>query len=128
MLTRHSAMLYIYLLIAFIPAVFAQFGGGFFDGFFGGHGGHGGHQQQQRQQQRPGSGSMWTQQADAVSCSQYLCPDTLVCVSNPALCPCPAPEDIKCVIPDSEGGSNEGTVVCVRGQTGCKQLENLLKP
>ncbi|KDN51168.1 hypothetical protein RSAG8_00797, partial [Rhizoctonia solani AG-8 WAC10335] len=117
-------MLYIYLLIAFFPAVFAQFGGGFFDGFFGGHGGH----QQQRQQQRPGSGSMWMQQADAVPCSQYLCPDTLVCVSSPALCPCPAPEDIKCVIPDSEGGSNDGTVVCVRGPTGCKQLENLLKP
>jgi hypothetical protein len=54
-------MLYIYLLLAFFPSVFAQFGGGFFDNFFGGHGGH----QQQRQQQRPGSGSMWSQQADA---------------------------------------------------------------
>ncbi|CAE6492325.1 unnamed protein product [Rhizoctonia solani] len=118
-------MLYIYLLFAIFPAVLAQFGGGggFFDNFFGGHGGH-----QQRQQQRAGSGSLWSQQADAIPCSQYLCPDTLVCVSSPTLCPCPAPEDIKCLIPDSEGGTSVGTVVCVRGSSGCEQLRSLASP
>ncbi|KAF8607893.1 hypothetical protein BDV93DRAFT_519879 [Ceratobasidium sp. AG-I] len=116
-------MLALYVIITFLPVAFAQFGGGFFENMFGG-----GQQRQQQQQQRASSGSMWTQQADAISCSQYLCPDTLVCVSSPVLCPCPAAEDIKCVIPDAEGGSNDGTVLCVRGTAGCKQLDKLLKP
>ncbi|KAG8727488.1 Long chronological lifespan protein 2 [Ceratobasidium sp. 428] len=119
-------MLALYFIFAFLPVALAQFGGGFFENMFGG--GQRQHQQQQHQQQQRPS-SMWSQQADAISCSQYLCPNTLACVSRPALCPCPAPEDIKCVIPDAEGGSNDGTVICVRGaEQGCKQLDKLLKP
>ncbi|QRV87424.1 cytochrome P450 family protein [Ceratobasidium sp. AG-Ba] len=104
-------MLALYFILTFLPFAFAQFGGGFFENMFGGGQRH--HQQQQQQQQQR-QGSMWSQQADAIPCSQYLCPNTLACVSTPVLCPCPAPEDIKCVIPDAEGGSNDGTVVCVR--------------
>jgi hypothetical protein len=52
-----------------------------------------------------------------VSCSSYLCPDTLVCVSTPAECPCPHVEDVKCLVPDAvERGA--ATVVCARGD-GC---------
>ncbi|QRW01565.1 cytochrome P450 family protein [Ceratobasidium sp. AG-Ba] len=108
-------MLALYFILTFLPFAFAQFGGGFFENMFGGGQRH--HQQQQQQQQQR-QGSMWSQQADAIPCSQYLCPNTLACVSTPVLCPCPAPEDIKCVIPDAEGGSNDGTVVCVRGTDG----------
>ena len=59
-----------------------------------------------------------------VPCSQYLCPDTLVCVSNPADCPCPDAEDVKCLIPDGRG-KQQATVVCTRGAIDCKQVERL---
>lgn len=59
-----------------------------------------------------------------VSCSQYLCPDTLVCVSNPADCPCPDSEDIKCLIPDGKG-KQQAAVVCTRGAIDCKHVERL---
>lgn len=65
-----------------------------------------------------------------VPCNQYLCPGTLTCVANPVQCPCPYPEDIKCVIPDyhpdgrvdTEGS---GTVLCVRGSERCDVVNNL---
>lgn len=62
------------------------------------------------------------------SCTQYLCPTTLTCVSKPADCPCPSPEDVKCIIPDAD--ADEGfTAVCVRGgKEGCAQVEGLTKP
>ncbi|KAF9821486.1 hypothetical protein IEO21_00732 [Rhodonia placenta] len=86
-----------------------------------------GHPQAGHQQQRPASGAnagQWMAHADSVSCSQYLCPDTLVCVSNPSDCPCPDVQDVKCLIPDSDdkGGA---TVVCARGTLDCATVEQL---
>jgi hypothetical protein len=116
----------------------AQFN--FFDQMFGGHPGH------QQQQQRPGDGAAhYASQADSggsnvaqdagcllpqlttqtVPCSQYLCPDTLVCVKHPAECPCPDVQDVKCVVTDPvEKGA--ATRLCVRGQNECAQVEGLL--
>lgn len=62
-----------------------------------------------------------------VSCSQYLCPQTLDCVSKPTDCPCPNAEDIKCIIPDSENLRGEGTVVCTRGKNDCLEVEQLMR-
>ncbi len=59
-----------------------------------------------------------------VSCSEYLCQDTLVCVSKPIDCPCPNVEDIKCIVPDSQDGGS-GTRFCIRGGTDCAQIEKL---
>ncbi|OBZ76234.1 Long chronological lifespan protein 2 [Grifola frondosa] len=78
--------------MTFASMVCAQFQ--FFEQMFGGH----------HQQQRPTSGGagQWAAQSEAISCSHYLCPDTLVCVSEPSHCPCPDVQDIKCLIPDAE--------------------------
>ncbi|CCA75716.1 hypothetical protein PIIN_09706 [Serendipita indica DSM 11827] len=130
-----------FLLVGLLPSLaFAQFG--FFDQMF--QGGHPRHQQQQ--QQRPG-GSQWAAQADLgkslhskqqttdslneflVPCNKYLCPSTLICVEAPVDCPCPYPEDIKCVVPDlgrdgkTTGGG--GTVVCVSGKEGCNAVNKM---
>ncbi|KAG6337235.1 hypothetical protein ID866_1865 [Astraeus odoratus] len=97
----------------------AQFG--FFDHIFG-------NQQQQWQQRGPNPGnSQYNVHADSVSCSTYLCPDSLVCVSYPSECPCPYVEDIKCSIPDSEEGGAAATVICVRGAEGCSVVERLVR-
>jgi hypothetical protein len=114
----------------------------FFENMFGQQQHH--HQQQQ---QRSGA-SQWAAYSDsgryffhfmqqwlhklahvslAVSCSQYLCPETLDCVKSPVDCPCPNPEDIKCTIPDMEGGVEDATVVCTRGQNECVEVERLVK-
>ena len=61
-----------------------------------------------------------------VSCSEYLCQDTLVCVSKPIDCPCPNVQDIKCVVPDAQDGGG-GTRLCIRGGTDCAQVEKLEK-
>jgi hypothetical protein len=61
-----------------------------------------------------------------VSCSEYLCQDTLVCVTKPIDCPCPNVEDIKCVVPDAQDAGS-GTRLCIRGGTDCTQLEKLVK-
>jgi hypothetical protein len=55
-----------------------------------------------------------------------MCPATLDCVSDPALCPCPDVQDVKCVIPDAVD-ANAATVVCVRGEDGCKEVERLIR-
>lgn len=62
-----------------------------------------------------------------VSCSSYLCPETLDCVARPIDCPCPSPEDIKCLIPDTEGDVDDATVVCTRGQKDCIEVEMLMR-
>ena len=57
-----------------------------------------------------------------VSCSDYLCQDSLVCVQRPMDCPCPVVQDVKCIVPDAqEPGS--GTRLCIRGATDCSQVE-----
>ncbi|EPQ59100.1 hypothetical protein GLOTRDRAFT_136062 [Gloeophyllum trabeum ATCC 11539] len=109
------------VLLGLCGATQAQFQ--FFEQMFG----HG-HQQQQQQQrhQQASSTSQWTANADIVPCSDYLCPDTLVCVSNPIDCPCPDVQDVKCLIPDAQdkGGA---TVLCVRGREGCQEAERLMR-
>ncbi|KAI0743279.1 hypothetical protein BC629DRAFT_1299163 [Irpex lacteus] len=77
------------------------------------------------QQQRPPSHApQWAAHADAVPCSSYLCPETLVCALNPSQCPCPNAEDVKCLIPDTED-KGSATVVCIRGANDCSQVEQL---
>ncbi|KAF8557051.1 hypothetical protein OG21DRAFT_1505885 [Imleria badia] len=124
------------LFASLSSVVTAQFG--FFDHMFGAHQG-----QQQRQQQPPHAGSQWTAHAEAgscgllaclmrhscsstVSCSSYLCPDSLVCVARPSECPCPREEDIKCIVPDAED-TEAGRVVCVSGASGCADVERLAR-
>ncbi|EJU06341.1 hypothetical protein DACRYDRAFT_103287 [Dacryopinax primogenitus] len=58
-----------------------------------------------------------------VPCASYLCPTTLLCTPTPADCPCPSPQDIKCLVPDHQTGEN--TVVCVRGGEGCENVLSL---
>jgi len=70
---------------------------------------------------------MWASTVEQIQCDRYLCPATLDCVERPMHCPCPSPEDIKCIIPDHAAPSDGGTVVCVRGE-GCKGLEKKYKP
>jgi hypothetical protein len=97
-----------------------------------------------QQQQQPSGGQQWAMHADSrtycchlalviphicfltVSCSEYLCQDTLVCVPKPIDCPCPNVEDIKCVVPDAQDAGS-GTRLCIRGGTDCTQLEKLVK-
>ncbi|KAJ7284038.1 hypothetical protein C8J57DRAFT_1054853 [Mycena rebaudengoi] len=80
---------------------------------------------QQQQQPPPPSAAQWAAHLESVSCSQYLCPATLDCVDSPIRCPCPHAEDVKCIIPDADEA--EGTVVCVRGQSECEQVERLTR-
>jgi hypothetical protein len=61
-----------------------------------------------------------------VSCPQYLCPATLDCVERPVDCPCPNVEDLKCLIPDMVNDIEDATVVCVRGQNDCGEVERLM--
>ncbi|KAI0246549.1 hypothetical protein BJV78DRAFT_1134966 [Lactifluus subvellereus] len=85
-----------------------------------------GQPQQQQQHRQQSGGQQWAMHAESLSCSEYLCPDTLVCVTKPVDCPCPNVQDIKCVVPDAqEAGS--GTRICVRGGTDCVQVEKLAK-
>jgi hypothetical protein len=124
------------LLATALPLVLAQFH--FFDNIFGQHA-------QQQHQQRPSGPSQWAAHSESskytdaqnfarnldiwvpVQCSNYLCPTTLDCVVNPSDCPCPVVEDIKCIIPDKlmKGAAS---VVCVRGDEGCSQVERLMRP
>lgn len=136
-----SVAVFAILFILQAWVVSAQFQ--FFEQMFGGHPGQQHHQQQQRQS---GSASYYNAQADngaplrrpatiahlltiyllsTVPCSEYLCPETLVCARNPAECPCPDVQDIKCTIPDRlEKGA--ASVLCVRGQNECLEVEKLL--
>ncbi|KAF9782972.1 hypothetical protein BJ322DRAFT_1073676 [Thelephora terrestris] len=109
-----SKYLAIFAILLFCQLAAAQFG--FFEQMF-----QGGQQQQQQQRQRPPGADHWRAQADAVPCSAYLCPDTLVCVDSPSQCPCPNVEDIKCLIPDFQD-KLAGTVICVRGG-GCEDVD-----
>jgi len=102
------------LYLCSTPYVSAQFN--FFDMF--------GHGQQQQQRHGGTPSSQWAAQADSVQCGEYLCPETLVCVTNPADCPCPSVEDEKCLIPDARD-RDAATVVCVRGTDGCAEVERL---
>lgn len=116
--------------------VYAQFG--FFDMFGQQH-------QQHQQQQQPSGASQWASHAESgsssglfllfnssdvlgplVSCSQYLCPDTHVCVDRAASCPCPQEQDVKCLIPDALD-SDGATVVCVRGANECAEVTRLMR-
>ncbi|KAL7418596.1 Long chronological lifespan protein 2 [Cryptotrichosporon argae] len=107
-------------------AVLAQFGGFFQQGFpFG-------QQPQQQQPQPPPGGARqhkgWAEM-EAVHCrAGYVCPASLACVPTPADCPCPYPEDTKCVLPDDRArDEGEGPpFVCVRG--GCDDAVRFSRP
>ncbi|EIW61215.1 uncharacterized protein TRAVEDRAFT_162168 [Trametes versicolor FP-101664 SS1] len=102
----------LFCLVLQFSGVLAQFG--FFEQMFGGH---------QQQQQRPAGGmGQWQAHSEAVPCSSYLCPDTLVCVNQPAECPCPDVQDVKCLIPDAQD-AGASTVVCVRGREECEDVQ-----
>ena len=126
------------LLLVGLQLVAAQFG--FFENMFG--------QQQHHQQQQQRSGaSQWAAYSDSgmilsasdqqyaycmyanspVSCAQYLCPATLDCVEKPTDCPCPNPEDIKCLVPDMEGDVDDATIICTRGTNDCSGVEKFSK-
>ncbi|KAF8969486.1 hypothetical protein BDZ97DRAFT_1915436 [Flammula alnicola] len=115
---HRSQCLPLLFLLGLLQLVSAQFN--FFENMFG-------QQQQQQQQQQRASASQWAAYSDSVSCSQYLCPETLDCVARPGDCPCPNPEDIKCIIPDMEGAVEDATVVCTRGQKECGEVERLMR-
>ncbi|KAJ7228456.1 hypothetical protein GGX14DRAFT_612967 [Mycena pura] len=102
------------LFLFFLQLVSAQFQ--FFDGMF----------QRQQQPQHHSGASQWAAHLESVSCSQYLCPATLDCVDGPVDCPCPDAEDIKCTIPDADDVKG-ATVVCVRGDDECQQVERLAR-
>ena len=135
-MSRSIMLSWIFTLTLYIflaPLVSAQFN--FFDMF--------GHGQQQQQRHGGSPSSQWAAHADSgeafvlviqsrilnpgflvVQCSDYLCPETLVCVTNPADCSCPNVEDEKCLIPDARD-RDAATVVCVRGSEGCAEVERL---
>ncbi|BEJ17391.1 hypothetical protein CspHIS471_0607920 [Cutaneotrichosporon sp. HIS471] len=99
------------LLAALLP--FALAFGKFFNFPFGQQ-----QQQQQQQQQRPRREYPgWDLLHDVHCRAGYVCTGSLVCVPTPADCPCPYPEDTKCVVPDNrERDEGEGPpFVCVRG-------------
>ncbi|KAL5487735.1 LCL2 [Sanghuangporus weigelae] len=106
---RHIFLFVIWML----PVAVAQFN--FFDMFGQGH---------QTQQNRGSGASQWAAQADGIQCNAYLCPDTLLCVRNPADCPCPHPEDVKCLIREPKE-KDAATVVCARGADACSEVQRL---
>ncbi|KAH9971366.1 hypothetical protein BGW80DRAFT_1174572 [Lactifluus volemus] len=111
-----QSLTFFLLVLSFLALTNAQFP--FFEGMFG--------QPQQQQHHQPPGGQQWAMHAESLSCSEYLCPDTLVCVTKPVDCPCPNVQDIKCVVPDAQAAGS-GTRFCVRGSTGCEQVEKLAK-
>ncbi|KAF8338728.1 uncharacterized protein EI90DRAFT_2967221 [Cantharellus anzutake] len=113
------------LPVAFLLSLNSLFANAQFGNIFEMFGHAGDQHHHQQQQQRPTKGhspTMWASQADAVGCPSYLCPSTLVCVDNPSDCPCPSPQDIKCIIPDSQIKAT-GAIICMSGTAGCKSLE-----
>ncbi|KAK0537563.1 Long chronological lifespan protein 2 [Tilletia horrida] len=130
-LPRQTLLLFVLALLASAvpPLVSAQ---GFFSNFFSGH--------HQGEQEAPplGDAKWFNDRVEAASCTEYLCPKTLSCVSRPEQCPCPFPQQIACAYPDFEpedgedaasAGSRKGKaagVVCVTG-TECGQVQRLLR-
>ncbi|KAI9635361.1 uncharacterized protein MKK02DRAFT_44048 [Dioszegia hungarica] len=115
--TRLATLL---VLMCLLPFTLAQFGNFFQGGFpFGGGGGG----EQQPQQQRPRREHKGWSEMESVHCrAGYVCPGSMTCVPTPADCPCPYPEDIKCVLPDDRArDEGEGPpFVCVRGRQACE--------
>lgn len=111
----HSTLLSICLL-TFLYSVNAQFQ--FFDNFFG-------QQHQQHQEARaPPRGSDWyAEQVLETHCDSgnYLCPETLDCVSKPVDCPC-ALDLVRCVI-----GNKRICVSRSEGQMDCALVDQYNK-
>ncbi|GAA5855876.1 hypothetical protein JCM9279_001153 [Rhodotorula babjevae] len=100
----HKAPLLVLLLaLALAPALVHAF----FEQFF--------QHQAEHQAQAPPT---WDQQVDALSCSTYVCPDSLVCAATPADCPCPSALDTKCTL-----GGGEGAFLCARDCTKVRTAE-----
>ncbi|CAO1629310.1 unnamed protein product [Parajaminaea phylloscopi] len=82
-------------------------------------------QGQSREQEAPPSGdSSWFQaRVDAATCSNYLCPRTLACVTEPSRCPCPFQQQKRCSYPDGLSGKIEdGGFFCVSEEEGCEKV------
>ncbi|KAI5452108.1 Long chronological lifespan protein 2 [Naganishia albida] len=116
--------------------VSAQFGNIFQD-VFGQQ--HQQHAQQQHFQNHHGANVRGWQIQDEAQCfNGYVCPGTANCVKAPVECPCPLPEDFKCLLPTDPGlGShaNKEPFVCVRGTTSgktarqeCERIQKLAGP
>lgn len=64
----------------------------------------------------------------SASCTQYLCPRTLSCVSSPSHCPCPFPQQIRCAYadhqPDGKSSMKEGGHFCVQAKD-CKTVDGM---
>ncbi|KAK7695783.1 hypothetical protein QCA50_000420 [Cerrena zonata] len=110
-------MLNIFISLVFLPLALAQFQ--FFEQMFGQQ-----HPGQQPRQQQTGYPGQWAAHAEAVPCSDYLCPGTLTCVQNPSQCPCPDAQDIPCLVPDAQD-KDGATVLCVRGSQDCSDVQRL---
>ncbi|KAI6047492.1 hypothetical protein EDC04DRAFT_2623494 [Pisolithus marmoratus] len=103
-LATYHPIIGLILFVSWLSPVSGQFG--FFDQLFG-------NQQQQWQQRGSSEGQhQYNVHADSISCSTYLCPDSLVCT-------------VRCIIPDLQDGGTAGTVTCVRGTEGCSVIERL---
>merc|ERR1711881_484986 len=110
--TMKSIMGSLLLVLALALSVSAQFQ--FFEQFFGGD-------QQHHQPQNVASDSSWYQQNYAKApCSNYLCPDTLACVSFPPHCSCAFPSE------QDKVELGEGIAVCA-SKGGYKKDETLKK-
>ncbi|GHJ87383.1 hypothetical protein NliqN6_3785 [Naganishia liquefaciens] len=96
------------------------------------------HQQQHFQNHHGASVRGWQIQDEAQCFNGYVCPGTANCVKAPVECPCPLPEDFKCLLPtDPKLGSHGGKepFVCVRGTTNgktarqeCDRIQKVAQP
>lgn len=138
---RHSSSLVLLLVLLSFNAICvkAQFGNIFQDVFGGQQQQHQQQQQQQHFHNHHGANVRGWQIQDEAQCyNGYVCPDTAVCAISPVECPCPVPEDFKCLLPtDASLGSHAGKepFVCVRGTTDgrtarqeCERIQKLAAP
>ncbi|KAF8258057.1 hypothetical protein EI94DRAFT_1916127 [Lactarius quietus] len=109
MSSRLSLLALIFTLFALANAQFQ-----FFNEMFG--------NQHQHHQQQASGGPQWAMHAESLSCSDYLCPDSLVCVKRPIDCPCPVVQDVKCSA--RHAGAWERHTICVRGGADCAQVKS----
>ncbi|KAK0545851.1 Long chronological lifespan protein 2 [Tilletia horrida] len=116
------------LVASLIPSlVSAQ---GFFSNFFSGH--------HQGEQEAPplGDAKWFHDRVEAATCTEYLCPRTLSCVSGPEKCPCPFPQQIACPYSDFEPEGDDhasgsakkkaGGSVCITAKD-CSSVQRLLQ-
>ncbi|WFD47980.1 Long chronological lifespan protein 2 [Malassezia furfur] len=55
----------------------------------------------EQEAQAVGDASWFQERVRNAKCNEYLCSDTLACVSEPSECPCPYAEQTRCKVGDS---------------------------